>query len=39
MLQEGLLALGLGKDIQLIITGIIVIVAVYIDVTARRKKN
>ena len=39
MLQEGLLALGLGKDVQLIITGIIVIVAVYLDVTARRKKN
>ena len=39
LLQEGILALGLGKDIQLIVTGIIVIVAVYADVTARRRKN
>ena len=39
LLQEGILALGLGKDIQLIVTGIIVIVAVYADVSARRKKN
>ncbi|WP_205839041.1 ABC transporter permease [Bilifractor porci] len=39
LLQEGILAFGLGKDIQLIVTGIIVIVAVYADVSARRKKN
>ena len=39
LLQEGILALGLGKDIQLIVTGIIVIVAVYADVSSRRKKN
>ena len=39
LLQEGILALGLGKDVQLIITGVIVIVAVYIDVSARRRKN
>lgn len=39
LLQEGILALGLGKDIQLIVTGIIVIVAVYADVSARLKKN
>lgn len=39
MLQEGILAAGLGKDIQLIVTGVIVIVAVYADVTARRRKN
>ena len=39
LLQEGILALGFGKDIQLIVTGIIVIVAVYADVTARRRKN
>ena len=39
LLQEGILAFGFGKDIQLIVTGIIVIVAVYADVTARRRKN
>ena len=39
LLQEGILALGLGKDVQLIVTGIIVIVAVYADVMARRRKN
>lgn len=39
LLQEGILALGIGKDWQLIITGLIVIVAVYADVSARRRKN
>ncbi|MDO4621378.1 MAG: ABC transporter permease [Eubacteriales bacterium] len=39
LLQEGILAFGLGKDFQLIVTGIIVIVAVYADVSARRRKN
>lgn len=39
LLQEGILALGFTKDYQLIITGIIVIVAVYCDVIARRRKN
>lgn len=39
LLQEGILALGFTKDYQLIITGIIVIVAVYADVSARRRKN
>lgn len=39
LLQEGILALGFTKDYQLIITGIIVIVAVYSDVMARRRKN
>lgn len=39
LLQEGILALGFSKDYQLIITGIIVIVAVYADVVARRRKN
>ena len=33
------LAFWLGKGQQMIITGIIVIVAVYIDVSARRRKN
>lgn len=39
LLQEGILALGIKKDWQLIITGLIVIVAVYADVSARRRKN
>lgn len=39
LLQEGILALGFTKDYQLIITGIIVIVAVYADVAARRRKS
>lgn len=39
LLQEGILALGFTKDVQLIITGIIVIVAVFSDVVARRRKN
>lgn len=39
LLQEGILALSFPKDYQLIITGLIVIVAVYSDVVARRRKN
>ena len=39
LLQEGILALGFRKDYQLIITGIIVIVAVFSDVVSRRRKN
>ena len=39
LLQEGILALGFTKDYQLIITGLIVIVAVYADVVARRRRN
>jgi len=39
LLQEGILALHFTKDYQLIITGLIVIVAVYADVVARRRKN
>lgn len=39
LLQEGILALGFTKDYQLIITGVIVIVAVFSDVVARRRKN
>ena len=39
LLQEGILALGFAKDIQLIVTGLIVIVVVYADVMARRRKN
>lgn len=39
LLQEGILAMGFTKDYQLILTGIIVIVAVYMDIAARRRKN
>lgn len=39
LLQEGILALNFNKNFQLIITGIIVIIAVYSDVVARRRKN
>lgn len=39
LLQEGILAMGFTKDYQLILTGIIVIVAVYLDIMARRRKN
>ena len=39
LLQQGIMAFGLGKGQQMIITGIIVIVAVYDDVSARRRKN
>ena len=39
LLQQGILALGFTKEYQYIITGLIVIVAVYADVSARRRKN
>lgn len=39
LLQEGILALGFSKDYQLIITGLIVIAAVFSDVVTRRRKN
>ena len=39
LLHQGIMAFGLGKGQQMIITGIIVIVAVYADVSARRRKN
>ena len=39
LLQQGILALGFSKDYQFIITGLIVIGAVYADVSARRRKN
>lgn len=39
ILQEGILAIGLNKNYQLVITGLIVIVAVYLDVVSRRRKN
>ena len=39
LLQQGILALGFTKEYQYIITGFIVIAAVYSDVSARRRKN
>lgn len=39
LLQEGILAMGFSKDYQYIITGIIVILAVYADVRSRKRKN
>lgn len=39
LLQEGILSIGLTKDYQLVVTGLIVIVAVAIDIMSRRKKN
>ena len=39
LLQEGILALSLDKNLQLVITGIIVIVAVFADVVSRRRKK
>lgn len=39
LLQEGIFAIGLTKDFQLIITGLIVIIAVYLDIISSHKKN
>ena len=39
LLQEGIMALRMTKEVQMIITGLIVIVFVYADVSARRRKN
>ena len=39
LLQEGILAMGFQKDYQYVITGIIVLVAVFADVRSKRKKN
>ena len=39
LLGEGILALGFTKDYQLIITGLIVIGAVFSDVVSRQRKN
>ncbi len=39
LLQQGILALGFTTEYQYIITGLIVIAAVYSDVSARRRKN
>lgn len=37
--QEGILAMGFQKDMQYIITGVIVLVAVYADIRSKQKKN
>lgn len=39
LLQEGILAMGFTKDYQLVITGVIVIIAVYADILSRRRKS
>lgn len=39
LLQEGILAMGFQKDYQYVITGIIVILAVFADVSSRRRRN
>ncbi len=39
LLQEGILAMGFQKDWQYVITGIIVLAAVYADVRSRKRKN
>jgi ribose transport system permease protein len=39
LLQEGIYSLGLQKDWQYIITGLIVIVAVFLDVRSRTRRN
>lgn len=39
ILQEGILAMGLQKEYQYVITGFIVILAVYADIRSRRRRN
>ena len=39
LLQEGILAMGFQKDYQYVLTGIIVLAAVYADIRSRRKRN
>lgn len=39
LLQEGILAMGFTKDYQLVITGVIVIIAVYMDILSKKKRN
>jgi ribose transport system permease protein len=39
LLQEGIMALGFQKDYQYVITGIIVLIAVYADIRSRKRKN
>lgn len=39
ILQEGILAMGFQKDYQYVLTGIIVLIAVYADIRSRKRKN
>lgn len=39
VLQEGIMAMGLQKDYQYMLTGVIVVVAVYLDVKSKTSKN
>lgn len=39
ILQEGILAMGFQKDYQYVITGIIVLVAVWADIRSRQRRN
>lgn len=39
LLQEGIMALGFQKDYQYVLTGIIVLIAVYADIRSRKRKN
>ncbi len=39
LLQEGILAMGFQKDYQYVITGVIVLLAVYLDNRSRRRRN
>lgn len=39
LIQEGILAMGFQKDYQYVITGIILLFAVYADIRSRRRKN
>ena len=39
LLQEGILAMGFQKDYQYVLTGILVVVAVYADISSKQRKN
>ena len=39
VLQEGILAMGFQKDYQYVITGMIVLGAVYADIRSRKRRN
>lgn len=39
LLQEGILAMGFQKDYQYVLTGLIVLAAVYADIRSRKRKN
>jgi ribose transport system permease protein len=39
LLQEGILAMGFQKDYQYVLTGILVVIAVYADIRSKQRKN